>query len=147
MRVPSAPFTACTYQSGVAGDILSGRCAGLLQGWARSGCLFATSILLSYLNYRGLTIVGRAAIGMTLFIVLTFLVLIGLSIPRLHPSNWLIVDWDAIEWRPFINVMFWCVPSRCLPSPLVCCPPVTSVCCTCVYGRPVSHAMLGGLAT
>lgn len=94
-------------------------CAGLLQGWTRSACLFTTSILLAYLNYRGLTIVGRAAIGMTLFIVLTFLVLIGLSIPRLHPSNWLIVDWDAIEWRPFINVMFWCVPCRPAPLPIL----------------------------
>ncbi|EIE19872.1 amino acid transporter [Coccomyxa subellipsoidea C-169] len=80
---------------------------GLLQGWSRPCSLFAVSILLSYLNYRGLTIVGRVAIGMTLFIVLTFLVLIGLSIPRLHPANWLIVDLGTVEWRPFINVMFW----------------------------------------
>ena len=81
--------------------------AGLLEGWTRGVTLFTVSILLSYLNYRGLTIVGRAAIGMTLFIVLTFLVLIGLSIPRLHPSNWLVVDLGTVEWRPFINVMFW----------------------------------------
>jgi hypothetical protein len=45
---------------------------------------------------------------MTAFIILTFLVLCGLSLPHLQPANWGIVDWDNVEWRPFINVMFWC---------------------------------------
>lgn len=40
-------------------------------------------------------------------------VLIGMSIPHLQPANWLVVDWDAVEWRPFINVMFWCAPGSC----------------------------------
>ena len=69
--------------------------------------LFTVSILLAYLNYRGLTIVGRVAIGMTAFIVITFLLLIALSVPHLQPRNWLVVDMNSVEWRPFINVMFW----------------------------------------
>ena len=69
--------------------------------------LFAISLLLAYLNYRGLTIVGRVALAMTAFIIATFLVLCGLSLPHLQPANWALVDWDAVEWRPFINVMFW----------------------------------------
>jgi amino acid transporter len=81
---------------------------GLLEGWTRAVSLFAVSILLAYLNYRGLTIVGRVAIAMTLFIVVTFLVLIALALPHLQPRNWLVVDMDTVEWRPFINVMFWC---------------------------------------
>ena len=81
--------------------------AGLLTGWARSLSLFVVSIILAYLNYRGLTIVGRVAIGMTLFIVLTFVVLVGASIPHLQPANWLVVDLPSVDWRGFINVMFW----------------------------------------
>ena len=81
--------------------------AGLLTGWARSLSLFLVSIILAYLNYRGLTIVGRVAIGMTLFIILTFVVLVGASIPHLQPANWLVVDLPSVDWRGFINVMFW----------------------------------------
>ncbi|CAK0783918.1 hypothetical protein CVIRNUC_007118 [Coccomyxa viridis] len=80
---------------------------GLLTGWARSFSLFLVSIILAYLNYRGLTIVGRVAIGMTLFIILTFVVLVGASIPHLQPANWLVVDLPSVDWRGFINVMFW----------------------------------------
>ena len=81
--------------------------AGLLGGWARPVSLFAISLLLAYLNYRGLTIVGRAALAMTAFIILTFVILCALSVPHLRPANWLVVDLGTVEWRPFINVMFW----------------------------------------
>ena len=84
-----------------------GVCAGLLTGWTRSLSLFVVSIILAYLNYRGLTIVGRVAIGMTLFIILTFVVLICASIPHLQPRNWLVVDLPSVDWRGFINIMFW----------------------------------------
>jgi hypothetical protein len=46
---------------------------------------------------------------MTAFIVATFLLLIALSVPHLQPRNWLVADIATVEWRPFINVMFWCV--------------------------------------
>ena len=86
--------------------------AGLLTGWTRSLSLFVVSIILAYLNYRGLTIVGRVAIGMTLFIILTFVVLICASIPHLQPRNWLVVDLPTVDWRGFINIMFWYAPAR-----------------------------------
>ena len=50
---------------------------------------------------------GRVAIGMTLFIILTFVVLVCASIPHLKPANWLVVDLPSVDWRSFINVMFW----------------------------------------
>jgi len=81
--------------------------AGLLTGWARTVSLFVVSIFLAYLNYRGLTIVGRVAIGMTLFIIVTFIVLVCASIPHIQPRNWLVVDLPSVDWRSFINVMFW----------------------------------------
>ena len=97
--------------------------AGLLVGWQRVASLFAISLLLAYLNYRGLTIVGRVALAMTAFIIATFLVLCGLSLPHLQPANWGIVDLDAVEWRPFINIMFWCAAARLAPGALACCAP------------------------
>jgi len=77
--------------------------------------LFALSLSLSYLNYRGLHIVGNGAIASTVYIIVPFLVLGALAIPHVQPSNWLVQDWGAVQWGPFINVMFWCaaVQSRC----------------------------------
>ena len=103
MRKNSLATLFKKFLSGLLGLL----CAGLLTGWARSLSLFVVSIILAYLNYRGLTIVGRVAIGMTLFIILTFVVLVGASIPHLQPRNWLVVDLPTVDWRSFINVMFW----------------------------------------
>ncbi|KAK9812978.1 hypothetical protein WJX72_006764 [[Myrmecia] bisecta] len=79
----------------------------LADGWQRRLLLFGVSITLSYVNYRGLTIVGRVAVGMTFFIVLPFVVLVGMSVPQIEPSNWKQMDWNAVKWGPFLNVMFW----------------------------------------
>jgi amino acid transporter len=67
----------------------------------------------AYLNYRGLMIVGKAAIVMTVFLLVPFLILIGLSVPHIQPVNWLQVDLANVQWGPFINVMFWCVLIKC----------------------------------
>ena len=64
--------------------------------------------MLAYLNYRGLTIVGRAAVAMTFFIILPFLVLGVFALPQIQPANWVAQDWGALQLGPFLNVMFWC---------------------------------------
>jgi amino acid transporter len=61
----------------------------------------------AYLNYRGLNIVGKVAIAMTIFLTIPFILLIGLSVPDIRPANWMVVNWDTVRWGPFINVMFW----------------------------------------
>ena len=63
--------------------------------------------MLAYLNYRGLTIVGRAAMVMTVFIIIPFIILGVLAVPQIEPSNWVVQDWSALKWGPFLNVMFW----------------------------------------
>ena len=63
--------------------------------------------MLAYLNYRGLTIVGRAAMVMTVFIIIPFIILGVLAVPQIEPSNWVVQDWSALQWGPFLNVMFW----------------------------------------
>ena len=70
------------------------------------------SLLLAFLNYRGLNIVGWAAVAMTAFIIVPFVVLIGLAAPNVQPRNWAVQDWSAVQWGPFLNVMFWCAPAE-----------------------------------
>ena len=69
--------------------------------------LSLASLVLAYLNYRGLTIVGRAAVGMTVFIIVPFIVLGVIALPDIEPSNWVAQDWSALQLGPFLNVMFW----------------------------------------
>ena len=57
---------------------------------------------------RGLSIVGKAAVGMTFFIIAPFIVMGVIAIPHIQPRNWLVCDLKAVQWGPFINVMFWC---------------------------------------
>eukprot|EP00884_Botryococcus_braunii_P015193 jgi/Botrbrau1/23675/Bobra.55_2s0056.1 len=76
-------------------------------GWRRILLCIALSIALAYLNYRGLTIVGYAAVGMTIFIIVPFLFLIGFCAPHLRPANWAVVDLPSVDWMQFLNIMFW----------------------------------------
>ena len=80
--------------------------------------LFSVSIGLSFLNYRGLHIIGNAAVASTVYIIVPFVVLAALAVPHMEPRNWVAQDWSAVQWGQFINVMFWCArsPPRLTPS-------------------------------
>ena len=47
-----------------------------------------SSQLLTYLNYRGLTIVGYTAIALTVLGLLPFLVLSAMALPLIQPRRW-----------------------------------------------------------
>ncbi len=47
------------------------------------------SFLLSYLNYRGLTVVGHTITTAVLVILVPFIILTVLSVPHVQPRNWL----------------------------------------------------------
>lgn len=69
--------------------------------------LFTVSITLSYLNYRGLHVIGNAAVASTAFIIVPFVVMGVMAVPQLEPSNWVQMDWSTVQWGKFLNVMFW----------------------------------------
>lgn len=79
----------------------------LASGWARTLFLVSLNLALTYLNYRGLHVVGEAAVAMTIFTMLPFAALCILGLPHVKPANWTIVDWNSVQWLPFLNVMFW----------------------------------------
>ena len=72
--------------------------------------LLAVSLALSYLNYRGLSVIGNTAVASTVYIIVPFVVMAALAAPQVQPRNWLLQDWGAVQWGSFINVMFWCPP-------------------------------------
>ena len=30
-----------------------------------------------------------------------------LAIPHIQTRNWVVQDWDTVQWGNFLNVMFW----------------------------------------
>ncbi|ERN03649.1 hypothetical protein AMTR_s00144p00042270 [Amborella trichopoda] len=74
---------------------------------ARIPALLGITVSLTYLNYRGLAIVGFTAVGLATFSLLPFVVMGFLSIPRIRPSQWLVMDLKKVDWRGYFNSLFW----------------------------------------
>ncbi|XVF01371.1 hypothetical protein REPUB_Repub04eG0082400 [Reevesia pubescens] len=74
---------------------------------ARIPALLGITVSLTYLNYRGLHIVGFSAVSLAAFSLFPFLVMGILSIPRIKPKQWLVVDFKKVDWRGYFNSMFW----------------------------------------
>ncbi|KAB1208490.1 hypothetical protein CJ030_MR7G022652 [Morella rubra] len=74
---------------------------------ARIPALLGITVSLTYLNYRGLHIVGFSAVALAAFSLSPFLVMSIFSIPRIQPKQWLVVDFKKVNWRVYFNSMFW----------------------------------------
>ncbi|KAK4437997.1 putative polyamine transporter [Sesamum alatum] len=74
---------------------------------ARIPALLGITLSLTFLNYRGLHIVGFSAILLACFSLLPFVVMAVISIPRIRPRRWLVVDYGKVEWRGYFNSLFW----------------------------------------
>lgn len=62
---------------------------------------------LTYLNYRGLHIVGVSAIIITLFSLSPFLIMSLMAVPKIRPRRWLEIDVKRIDLGSYFNCMFW----------------------------------------
>ncbi|XP_002527494.2 probable polyamine transporter At3g19553 [Ricinus communis] len=74
---------------------------------ARIPALLGITASLTYLNYRGLHIVGFSAVSLAAFSLFPFVVMGMLSIPQIRPKQWLVVDFSKVDWREYFNSMFW----------------------------------------
>ncbi|PPR99517.1 hypothetical protein GOBAR_AA21146 [Gossypium barbadense] len=50
---------------------------------------------------------GVSAVSLAGFSLLPFLVMGVISIPRIKPKQWLVVDFNKVDWRGYFNSMFW----------------------------------------
>ncbi|KAG9445372.1 hypothetical protein H6P81_016712 [Aristolochia fimbriata] len=62
---------------------------------------------LTYMNYRGLTIVGWVAVLLGVFSLLPFLVMGLVAVPKLEPSRWFVVNLEHVDWGLYLNTLFW----------------------------------------
>ncbi|CAI9104293.1 OLC1v1002934C1 [Oldenlandia corymbosa var. corymbosa] len=74
---------------------------------ARIPALLGLTVSLTYLNYRGLHIVGFSAVLLASFSLFPFIVMGILSVPRIRPQRWFAVDFGKVDWRGYFNSLFW----------------------------------------
>ncbi|KFK34013.1 hypothetical protein AALP_AA5G090700 [Arabis alpina] len=60
------------------------------SGIPRIAAVLVVTIVLTYLNYRGLSIVGLAAVLLGVFSILPFVVMSFMSIPEIKPMRWIV---------------------------------------------------------
>uniref|UniRef100_F6I0A0 Polyamine transporter n=1 Tax=Vitis vinifera TaxID=29760 RepID=F6I0A0_VITVI len=87
-------------------DYLDSSVPALSGGLPRIAAVLALTVVLTYMNYRGLTIVGWAAILLGVFSILPFVIMGLVAIPKLKPSRWLVVEKD-VDWNLYLNTLFW----------------------------------------
>ncbi|ESR46099.1 hypothetical protein CICLE_v10000961mg [Citrus x clementina] len=88
-------------------DYLKSGIPALGNGLPRAFAALALTFVLTFMNYRGLTIVGWAAVLLGIFSLLPFVVMGLVSLPKLEPSRWLVVNLGEVDWNLYLNTLFW----------------------------------------
>lgn len=76
----------------------------------RFGFILSVTLCLTYLNYRGLDIVGKVAIVICLVSLMPFVLFCFFGAFKVNPARWLERPeggfW-AVDWRLLLNTFFW----------------------------------------
>ena len=88
-------------------DYLKSAIPGLEGGLPRTIAILALTMALTYMNYRGLTVVGWVAVLLGVFSILPFVVMGMVAIPELEPSRWFVIDLHNVNWGLYLNTLFW----------------------------------------
>ncbi|KAA8535965.1 hypothetical protein F0562_028443 [Nyssa sinensis] len=88
-------------------DYLKSAVPALAGGFPRLIAVLVLTVVLTYMNYRGLSIVGWIAILLGVFSILPFVVMGLIAIPKLKPSRWFVLDFNNVDWGLYLNTLFW----------------------------------------
>ncbi|CAL5003882.1 unnamed protein product [Urochloa decumbens] len=88
-------------------DYVKSSVPALGGGLPRTLAVLILTVALTYMNYRGLTIVGWVAVFLGVFSLLPFLVMGLIAIPRVEPSRWFEMDLGSVNWGLYLNTLFW----------------------------------------
>ncbi|XP_057966406.1 probable polyamine transporter At1g31830 isoform X1 [Malania oleifera] len=88
-------------------DYLKSAIPLLTSGFPRVITVLVLTVALTYMNYRGLNIVGWVAVLLGVFSLLPFVVMGLVAFPKLQPSRWLAVDLHNVDWGLYLNTLFW----------------------------------------
>lgn len=88
-------------------DYLKSAIPALEGGFPRVVAVLLLTTALTYMNYRGLTIVGWVAIVLGVFSLVPFALMGLIAIPKLKPWRWCMVDLKNVNWGLYLNTLFW----------------------------------------
>ncbi|MFS8030160.1 putative amino acid/polyamine transporter I [Helianthus anomalus] len=88
-------------------DYLKSGIPALADGYPRVLAVLALTVALTYMNFRGLTIVGWVAVLLGIFSLIPFVIMGFISIPKIEPARWLVVDLHVVDWNLYLNTLFW----------------------------------------
>ncbi|PKA51036.1 putative polyamine transporter [Apostasia shenzhenica] len=88
-------------------DYLKSGVPALGGGFTRALAVLVVTVGLTYMNYRGLTIVGWAAVFLGIFSILPFIIMGFIAVPQLEFSRWLVSDVGSVDWGLYLNTLFW----------------------------------------
>ncbi|KAE8687029.1 Polyamine transporter PUT1 [Hibiscus syriacus] len=88
-------------------DYLKSAIPELEGGLPRTTAVLALTVVLTYMSYRGLNIVGWVAIFLGVFSLLPFIFMGFVAVPRLDASRWLVMDISDVNWSLYLNTLFW----------------------------------------
>ncbi|KAL5542712.1 hypothetical protein UlMin_010422 [Ulmus minor] len=81
----------------------------LESGWPRILAILVFVLVLSLVNYTGLTIVGYVAVVLAFVSLSPFVLMFLLAIPKIQPHRWLSLGQKGVkkDWTLFFNTLFW----------------------------------------
>ncbi|XP_076894894.1 putative polyamine transporter At1g31830 [Bidens hawaiensis] len=88
-------------------DYLKSGFPALGDGYPRILAVIVLTIGLTYMNFRGMTIVGWVAVLLGIFSIIPFIIMGFVSVPKIEPSWWLVVDLHTVNWNLYLNTLFW----------------------------------------
>ncbi|GAB2276936.1 hypothetical protein Dimus_011644 [Dionaea muscipula] len=79
------------------------------SGLPRHLAVWISTILLSFLNYSGLAIVGYTAVALGVVSLMPFIVMSLAAIPQIRPHRWLSLGQKGVKknWNLYFNTLFW----------------------------------------
>ncbi|GMH11533.1 hypothetical protein Nepgr_013374 [Nepenthes gracilis] len=79
------------------------------SGLPRYLAICISTLLLSFLNYTGVTVVGYAAVALGVASLMPFVLMSLVAIPQIHPHRWLNLGQKGVkkDWNLFFNTLFW----------------------------------------
>lgn len=81
----------------------------LESGWPRYVAIFAMILILAFLNYTGLAIVGYVAVVLAIISLSPFILMTLISIPKIRPRRWISLGQKGVkkDWNLYFNTLFW----------------------------------------
>ncbi|XP_031401461.1 probable polyamine transporter At3g13620 [Punica granatum] len=79
------------------------------SGLPRNLGLLSFTLVLSFLNFLGLTVVGYAAVVLGVVSLLPFILMSAIAIPQIRPHRWLSLGEKGVkkDWTLYFNTLFW----------------------------------------